>query len=122
VAVLTGGEFVDGEDCYVVKAHTGSMDRTFWIAKASKLIRQEMTVSSGSVDTPELTDDDARKVLESMGQKPTDEAIRTMRDQLANVEQAAKSVKSYYSIEKHREIKTNDLMLPSDFREKTGGE
>ena len=94
------------------------MDRTFWISKASKLIRQELTASSGSTDTPELTDSDARKVLESMGQKATDEAIRTLRDQIASTQQIMKSVKSSYRIEIHREIKTNDLMSPSDFREK----
>lgn len=94
VAVLAGGELVDGEDCYVVKAHAGTMDRTFWISKASKLILQEMTVSSGSTGAPELTESDLRKVLESMGQKATDEAVRTLRDQLANTEQIMKSVKS----------------------------
>jgi len=32
-----------------------------------------------------------------------------------------KSIKSSYRIEKQREIKTNDPMSPSDFREKTDG-
>jgi outer membrane lipoprotein-sorting protein len=116
VAVLAGGELVDGEDCYVVKAHAGSMDRSFWISKASKLILQEMTVSSGSTDAPELTESDLRKVLELMGQKATDDAVRTLRDQLANTQQIMKSVKSSFRIERHREIKTNAPMLPADFR------
>jgi len=56
-----------------------------------------------------------------MEQKVTDEAIRNLRTQIAGAEQSLKSIKSSYSIERHRDIKTNDVMLPSDFREKTGG-
>jgi hypothetical protein len=113
---------LQSEDCYVVKAHADHIDRTFWISKASKLIRQERTDSSGSSGTPELTDADARKVLESMGQKATDERIVTLRNELAHATQAMKSIRSGYSIERHREIKTNDPMSPADFLEKTGGE
>jgi hypothetical protein len=78
-----------------------------------------MTVSSGSnaPSSDEITDSDARRVLEVMCQKVTDEAIRTLRDQLANVQQSMKSVKSSYFIEIQRDIKTNDLMLPADFRQ-----
>jgi hypothetical protein len=121
-ALLSGGELIDGDDCYVVKAHSGNSDYTYWISKNSKLVIQAMRFSSG-VNAPqdEMTDSDARKVLESMGQKVTDEAIRDLRTQLAGAAQSLKSIKSSYSIERHRDIKTNDVMLPSDFREKTGG-
>lgn len=121
-AVMAGGELIEGEDCYVVKAHSGNSDYTYWISKNSKLIVQAMRVSS-SMNAPhdEMTDSDARKILESMGKKVTDEAIRNLRTEIAGAEQSLKSIKSSYSIERHRDIKTNDVMLPSDFREKTGG-
>jgi hypothetical protein len=116
-AVLAGAESIDGDDCYVLKAHTDRMDRTYWISKSSKLIRQEMTVSTGTNnDNLELTDSDARKVLEMMGQKVTDDAVRMLRDQMASTQQLMKSVKSTYRIETQREIKTNNPMSPADFR------
>jgi outer membrane lipoprotein-sorting protein len=117
-AVLAGNETIDGEDCYVVKAHSDTMDRTIWISKASKLIRQVMTAMSGNPPVPlELTDSDASKVLESMGQKPTEDAIRALRAQMTAAAELMKSVKTnYYSLEKHRDIKTDDPMSPSDFR------
>ena len=121
-AVLAGGEFVEGDDCYVVKAHDGNIDRTFWISKASKLIRQEMTTTSGSSGPTELTDSDARQVLESIGQTATDEAIRALRAQMASAQELMKSVRSSSRIEIHREIKINEPMLPSDFREKPSEE
>jgi hypothetical protein len=116
-AVLAGGELVEGEDCYVLKVHTNGMDRTLWISKATKFVRQHMTVTSGSNNAPELSDSDARHVLELMGQKVTDEAVRTLRDQMASTQQIMKSVKSTYIIEIQREIRTNDPMSPGDFRE-----
>jgi hypothetical protein len=116
-AVMAGGELIDGEDCYVVKAHSGTSDYTYWISKNSKLIVQAMRVSSGmSAPHDEMTDSDARKVLESMGQKVTDEAIRNLRAEIAGAEQSLKSITSSYSIERHRDIKTNDVVLPGDFR------
>jgi hypothetical protein len=77
-AVMTGAELIDAEDCYVVKAHSGNSDYTYWISRNSKLIVQAMRVSS-TMTAPheEMTDSDARKVLESMGQKVTDEASAT---------------------------------------------
>jgi hypothetical protein len=69
----------------------------------------------------EMSDSDVRRVLELMGQKVTDEAIRNLRSQMADAEQSLKSIKSSYSVERHRDIKTNEVMLPGDFREKTGG-
>src|SRR5262245_57532957 len=120
-AVLAGGELIEGEDCYVVKGHSGNSDYTYWISKNSKLIVQAMRVSS-SPNAPhdEMTDSDARKALESMGQTVTEEAIRNLRATIAQAEQSLKSIKSSYSIERHRDIKTNDVMSPSDFREKPG--
>jgi hypothetical protein len=116
MATLAGGEFVEGEDCYVVKVHTEQLDRTFWISKTSTLIRRQMTVNSAHFDMPELTDTDARQALVSMGQKATAEAIRNLRRMVANTNELSKSIKSSYMIETHREIKTNDPMSPSDFR------
>jgi len=75
-----------------------------------------MAVTSGHFDMPELTDDDASKVLESMGQTASDEVIRNLRNMMASANELSKSIKSSYMIETHREIKTNDLMSPSDFR------
>jgi hypothetical protein len=69
-----------------------------------------MTVTSGHFDLPELTNNDARQVLEAMGQKATDEAIRNLRNMMANTNALSKSVKSSYMIETHLEIKTNDPM------------
>jgi len=121
VSTMAPTESIDGEECYVVKAHTEQSDRTFWISKGSKLIRQVMTVTSGTGAPPEISDADLKKALETMGQKPTDEAIRAFRAQMASGLEMMKSIKSSYRIEKQREIKTNDPMSTSDFREKTDG-
>jgi hypothetical protein len=116
-AVLAGGELVEGDDCYVVKVHTDGMDRTLWISKATRFVRQQMTVTSGNKSEPELSDSDARHVLELMGQEVTEEAVRTLREQMASTKEFMKSVKSTYSIEIQREIRTNDPMAPGDFRQ-----
>ena len=115
-ATLADGEFVEGEDCYVVTVHSEQIDRTFWISKTSTLIRREMTVNYAHFAVPELTDTDATQALVSMGQRATAEAIRNLRKMIANTNELSKSIKSSYMIETHREIKTNDPMSPSDFR------
>jgi outer membrane lipoprotein-sorting protein len=117
-AVLGVGETIDGDDCYVVKAHAEGQDRTLWISKSSKLIRQVMTVMTpkSSANGAELSDADVKQVLESIGQKATDESIRNLRNQMANAQQLAKSLKSGYILERQRDIKTNDPMSAADFR------
>jgi outer membrane lipoprotein-sorting protein len=122
--VLSGEEAIEGDDCYVVKMHREHLDQTFWISKASKLIRQERMDMSGNFGpTEELTDADAKKVLESMGRKATDEAIQQLRKQMAQMQEMMKTAgpQSHSSIETHREIKTNDPMSAVDFREKPAG-
>jgi hypothetical protein len=116
-AMLAGEASIEGDNCYVVKTHIANGDRTFWISKTSKLIRQQMTVSASTNANLELTESDARNVLESMGQKVTDEAVRALRKQMASAQELMKSVKSYYSIETHREIKTDEPLSPGDFRD-----
>ncbi len=49
VAVLAGEESVDGDNCYVVKAKMDIADFTFWISKASKLIRRQSITARGGV-------------------------------------------------------------------------
>jgi hypothetical protein len=118
--VFSGEEAIEDDDCYVIKVHRDRFDQTYWISKASKLIRQERMDSSGSFTPPELTNDDARKALEAMGKPVTDEAIKALLDQMAEMGKRMKTlgVQSHSSIETHREIKTNDPMSPSDFRDK----
>jgi hypothetical protein len=118
--VMGGEEAIEGEDCFVVKVHRDHIDQTFWISKASKLIRQEKMDFSGAFAPEELSHDDAKKVLESMGRTVTEDAIQALRDQMAAMQKMMKAsgVQSHSSIETHREIKINDPMSPGDFREK----
>jgi len=64
---------------------------------------------------PEMTDAMAAKVIESMGQKPTPEAIQRMKAQMASARTVMSSGVTGFSIEVHRQIVMNHAFGKADF-------
>jgi hypothetical protein len=75
---------VEGDPCYVITGTAAPIKATLWISRKSKLIRRIRTDFNGPMKMPEMTDAMAAKVIESMGQKPTPEAIQRMKAQMAS--------------------------------------
>lgn len=127
-AVLSGEESIDGDDCYVVKSHSEMktsrlgvsetmIDRTLWISKTSKLIRQERADISADLTQMNISDFDLKNELEKMGQKATDETVQEFQAMSADALKTMGKGSSTSRIETHREIKIDEPMSPSDFRE-----
>ena len=117
-AALIGQESIEGDDCYVVKSHSDKLDRTIWISRTSKLIRQVRTDSSGNFELPEINFADMTRALEATGQKATDEAVQAMIDMMASQAKLQKTMgaPSISMIETHLQIQTEMPMSPVDFR------
>ncbi len=64
---------------------------------------------------PEVTDETVRKVIESMGQKPTAEAIQQMKAQMANMQKLMSSGITGFSIQVQRQIVVNPTLRKADF-------
>ena len=78
---------IEGDPCYVIteKASAGGGTATMWISRKTKLLRQVREDLNGPVKIPETTDEETKKVLESMGQKPTAAAMKNMKEQMASM-------------------------------------
>jgi outer membrane lipoprotein-sorting protein len=106
---------IEGDPCYVVTGKKEQIGTTLWISKKSKLLRQIRKDFNGPIKMPEMTDEVARKVIESMGQKPTAEAIKLMKAQMASARTMMSSGITGFSIEVHRQIVVNAAMRKADF-------
>jgi hypothetical protein len=118
--VRAGEESIEGDACYVIKSHDERFDRTFWISKETKLIRQERTdtLSMPDFEPPEMTDEILKKALEMGGKEATPEAIQAMRDMMAAAQKMQKTMpkpQSSSSIETHHQIKVDEPMTAGDF-------
>jgi hypothetical protein len=118
--VRVGEESIDGDACYVIKSHDERFDRTFWISKETKLIRQERTDTLNMADfqMPEMTDEIIKKALQMTGKEATPEAIQAMRDMMAAAQKMQKTMpkpQSNSSIETHHQIKIDEPMTAGDF-------
>jgi hypothetical protein len=76
---------IEGDACYVIGEKTGTVGVTIWISKKSKLLRQIRDDFNGPTKMPEMTDEETRKVLESMGWATTAEAIKNMKAQMTSM-------------------------------------
>jgi outer membrane lipoprotein-sorting protein len=106
---------VEGDPCYVITKKTGSTGVTMWISKKSKLLRQIKDDFNGPMKIPEMTDEDARKDLQSMGKAPTAAAIKQLKEQMASMRTMMASGITGFSIEVHRQIVVNATFRKADF-------
>ena len=106
---------VEGDPCYVITKKTGTTAVTMWISKKSKLLRQRRDDFNGPMKIPEMTDEEAKKVLQSMGEMPTAAAIKRLNAQMANVRAMMASGMRGFDIEVHRQIVVNAALRKADF-------
>jgi len=112
---LDGEETIEGDPCYVIKAHLADQGVTLWISKATHLLRQKRHDFARPRSMPELGDDDVRRALESWNREASDEAIKAMRAQL-EAARAMMNLMSGYSVEVHRDIRIDVPVRLSEFR------
>jgi outer membrane lipoprotein-sorting protein len=106
---------IEGDPCYVITGNAAPIKATLWISRKSKLIRQMRTDLSGPMKMPEITDQEASRVVELMGQKPTAEAIQRMKAQMASARTMMGSGITGFSIQVHRKIVVNPALRKADF-------
>ena len=106
---------IEGDACYVIAEKTGTVGVTMWISKKSKLLRQIREDFNGSTKMPEMTDEEARKVLESMGWATTAEAIKDTKAQMTSMRSMMSSGMSGFSIQVQRKIVLNATLHKADF-------
>jgi outer membrane lipoprotein-sorting protein len=109
---------IEGDLCYVITEKTGvnGVTATMWISRKSKLLRQVREDFSGPVKIPEMTDEQTKNVLESMGQKPTAAATKHMKEQMSGMRaMMMSSGMSGSIIQVQRQIVVNAAFSKADF-------
>jgi outer membrane lipoprotein-sorting protein len=114
-AVFRQDADIEGDPCYVLTEKTGTIGVTMWISKKSKLLRQIRDDFSGPMKIPEMTDEETRKALQSMGQTPTPAEIERMKAQMTNARNMMGSGMSGFSIQVQRQIVLNAPPVKADF-------
>jgi hypothetical protein len=118
--VLLPEETVGAEACYVVAADRVSDKVTLWITKKDWLLKRMQTRLSGDLlkgrTTPieELDDETLKKMLKSMGQEATQEAVARMRSQMAE-RRGKPGLSSSTSTATYDTIAVNALLIKEDF-------
>lgn len=110
--VIEKTEQVEGEECYVISG-TAARKETFWISKSSHLILKY----SHSLDTngedlvpPDITDVQLDEALKGMGQQPTEETRKSMREMMNGSQALIKNMKiTGSSTETHTNISSPPL-------------
>lgn len=106
---------IDGDPCYVITEKAGTIGTTMWISQRSKLLRQIRTDVSGPVKIPEMTDEQTRETLRSMGQTPTPEGIKSMKAMMAASQAMMSSGMTTVSTQVQRKIVVNAALGKADF-------
>ena len=106
---------IEGDPCYVITGSAAQIKAILWISRKSKLIRQIRTDFKGPMKMPELTDAIAAKVIESMGQRATPDAIQRVKAKLASARTVMNSGLTGFSVEVHRQIVMNHGFGKADF-------
>jgi outer membrane lipoprotein-sorting protein len=114
-AAFTQNADIEGDPCYVITEKTRTIGVTMWISRKSKLLRQIRDDFNGPMKIPEMTDQDAKKVLQSMGKTPTAAAIKRIKAQMASARAMMGSGMTGFSIEVHRQIVVNATLRKADF-------
>ena len=109
-------EDIEGDPCYVITGKTKATGVTMWISRKSKLIRQiRNDLITGQMKIPDLTDEQAKSVIESMGQTPTAEAIKRMKEQMNGMRAMMSPGTTWSSIQVQRKIVVNGALSKADF-------
>jgi outer membrane lipoprotein-sorting protein len=107
---------IEGDPCYVITGKTKATGVTMWISRKSKLIRQiRNDLITGQMKIPDLTDEQAKSVIESMGQTPTAEAIKRMKEQMNGMRAMMSPGTTWSSIQVQRKIVVNGALSKADF-------
>jgi len=106
---------IEGDPCYVITKKTGTIGVTMWISKKLKLLRKIRDDFNGPMEIPEMTDEEAKKVIQSMGKMPTAAAIKLLKAQMASARAMMSSGITGFSIEVHRQIVVNATLRKADF-------
>lgn len=106
---------IDGDPCYVVVEKTGTTGSTLWISKRSKLLRQIKEDLNGPMKVPEMTDQQAKEVLQSMGRTPTADAIKQMKAQMVIARDMMSSGMKGFFIQVQRQIIVDGPLRKADF-------
>lgn len=112
--VLEQSEMVGDDDCYVISGASAiSTKETYWISKASFLIRQyrrSLEPPEGGLQTPELSDEQIEKTLQSMGQEVTEARKKDLREMMASAAKMLKTIKMKgAATELHAVVSTPEL-------------
>jgi outer membrane lipoprotein-sorting protein len=110
---------IEGDPCYVISGKAKTSGVTMWISRKSKLIRQIRDDLSGQMKIPDLTDEQAKSAIESMGQTPTAEAIKRMKEQMNSMRAMMGPGTTWTSIQVQRQIVVNAAMSKADFAPKS---
>lgn len=114
---LVKEEKIEGEECYVIACENEHLSMVFWISKKRSLFTQIRNIIgdkdlSSKID---LTDDQIKQSLKSMGQKPTEENVAKMRNTMKMAKEMTKSIKGSMT-ETYRNIIINKEYPKKDFK------
>ncbi|MCY2996347.1 MAG: serine/threonine-protein kinase [Planctomycetota bacterium] len=121
--ILLPDETVGAEACHVVAADRAAEKVTLWITKKGWLLKKIQTKTgpdSHKGTTPEaeeLSDESLKKLLKSLGQDPTPEAVNNLRRQKAEARRraAATPPSTTTSTMIYETVAVNELMIKEDF-------
>ena len=105
---------IEGDPCYVITGKTKTSGVTIWISRKSKLLRQIRNDISAPTKIPDMTDEQAKSVIQSMGQTPTAEAIKRAKEQM-NAMRAMSSGMTGSMIQVQQKIVVNAALSKADF-------
>jgi hypothetical protein len=115
-ATLVRDESFEGDPCYVINGRAAHrIGVTVWISKKSGLVRQVQTDYDGPMEMPEISDEEVKKVLESMNRDQTAEAVELMKEQLQSARKMMSRGLTGYSKEVHRGIKIDEPLPTAEF-------
>jgi outer membrane lipoprotein-sorting protein len=116
---LVKEEKVEGEECYVISCENKHLSMIFWISKKRYIFIQIQNIIGKKDLTSKmnLTDEQLKESLKSMGQKPTKENIARMKKTMERAKEMTKSIKGSMT-ETYKNIVINKKYPKTDFKAK----
>lgn len=114
---LVKEEKIEGEECYLLECENKNLLMNIWISKKRSLFIQIQNII-GKKDLAskiDLTDDQIKQSLKSMGQEPTKENIAKMRNTMKMAKEMTKSIKGSMT-ETYKNIIINQEYPKKDFK------
>jgi hypothetical protein len=107
-------EKIGDEVCYVVSGNlTSGQKLILWITE-DYWLRQKRMVLGGEMKMPDMSDDDIKKAMATLGQEATPEAIARMRDMMKSAKAMSSSMKGSIT-EKYETIQANPSVTKESF-------